>query len=136
MVQADNEPALTSLVESWSTLRAMKGGSRNNVESCLVAQLEEQRNLGKNDVSSRHDQNDSWIAEHAGFLVSSSMSAKTERHQMSASKASQRRCGGRRVRGCHSNEPPQNASSETNTTSGSREQSRSCWRRNDGIKTI
>ena len=28
IVQSDNEPALTSLVESWRTLRAMECGSR------------------------------------------------------------------------------------------------------------
>ena len=27
IVMSDNEPALTSLTESWSTLRAMKSGS-------------------------------------------------------------------------------------------------------------
>ena len=37
IVKADNEPALTSLVESWSTLRAMMSGSRMIVWNSPVA---------------------------------------------------------------------------------------------------
>ena len=36
IVKSDNEPALTSLIESWSTLRAMKSGPRMIIENCLV----------------------------------------------------------------------------------------------------
>ena len=32
IVKSDNEPALTSLIEIWSNLRAMNGGSRKIVE--------------------------------------------------------------------------------------------------------
>ena len=33
IVKSDNEPALTSLIESSSTLRAMKSGSRVSIEN-------------------------------------------------------------------------------------------------------
>ena len=36
MVKSDNEPALTSLIESWSTLRAMRSGWRMIIENSLV----------------------------------------------------------------------------------------------------
>ena len=32
-MESDNEPALTSLTQSWSTLRAMKSGSRMTIEN-------------------------------------------------------------------------------------------------------
>ena len=35
-MKSDNEPALTSWIESWSTLRAMKSGSRMMIENSLV----------------------------------------------------------------------------------------------------
>ena len=35
-VKPDNEPAQTSLIESWSTLRAMRSGSRMIIESSPV----------------------------------------------------------------------------------------------------
>ena len=90
VVKSDNEPALSSLVESWRNLRAMKGVSRMNVENSPVGQLEGQRNCGASySISSGHGQNDTqltrstvvgvfvefvhsiwpWIAEHAGFLL-------------------------------------------------------------------
>ena len=36
ILKSDNEPALTSLIESWSTPRAMKSGSRMIIEDSLV----------------------------------------------------------------------------------------------------
>ena len=36
IVKSDNEPAPTSLIESWSALRALKSGSRMIVENTLV----------------------------------------------------------------------------------------------------
>ena len=35
-VKSDNETALTSLTESWSTLKAMMSGSRTSIENSLV----------------------------------------------------------------------------------------------------
>ena len=36
IVKSDNEPALASLIESWSTLTGMKNGSRMIIENSLV----------------------------------------------------------------------------------------------------
>ena len=36
IVKSDNEPALTSLIESWSALRALESGSRMIIENTLV----------------------------------------------------------------------------------------------------
>ena len=36
IVKLDNEPALTSLIESWNTLRALKSGSRMVIENSPV----------------------------------------------------------------------------------------------------
>ena len=36
IVKSDNEPTLTSLIASWSTMRAMKSGSRMIIESSPV----------------------------------------------------------------------------------------------------
>ena len=36
LVKSDSELALTSLIESWSTMRAMKSGSRTIIENSLV----------------------------------------------------------------------------------------------------
>ena len=36
LVKSDSELALTSLIESWSTMRAMKSGSRMTIENSLV----------------------------------------------------------------------------------------------------
>ena len=36
IVKSDNEAALSSLIESWSTLRAVKSGSRMIIENSLV----------------------------------------------------------------------------------------------------
>ena len=44
-VKSDNELALTSLIEKWSTLRAMKGGSRVIVASNPLARMKSNRNM-------------------------------------------------------------------------------------------
>ena len=36
VVESDNEPALTSLIESWSMMRAMRGGMRIIAENSPV----------------------------------------------------------------------------------------------------
>ena len=36
ILKSDNEPALTSFIESWSTPRAMKSGSRMIIDDSLV----------------------------------------------------------------------------------------------------
>ena len=39
IVKSDNEPALSSSIESWSTLRAMKSGSRMIMKNSLPGSL-------------------------------------------------------------------------------------------------
>ena len=36
IVKSDSEPALTSLIESWSTMRAMTSGARMIIENSFV----------------------------------------------------------------------------------------------------
>ena len=47
IVKSDNEPALTSLIEPWSNLRAMKGGSRMSVESSPVGRSKRNGPVGE-----------------------------------------------------------------------------------------
>ena len=49
IVKADNEPALTSLVDSWSTLRANDEWIEDDRVEQSGGQLEEQRNRGGSD---------------------------------------------------------------------------------------
>ena len=89
IVKSDNELALTSLIVSWSTLRAMKSGLRMTIENSLV------RSSKSNGIVERAIQSVQgrittirgaieekwevkidvrhsgwpWIAEQAGFLL-------------------------------------------------------------------
>ena len=90
IVKSDNEPALTSLIASWSTMRAMTSGSRDDHREQSNWQFKEEWNCREGDpVGAGDDQDDSqrhrrtvgsvkidathsiwpWIAEHAGFLL-------------------------------------------------------------------
>ena len=84
IVKSDNEPASTSLIESWSNLRAVKGGSRMIDESVPVGSSKSERSVERAPpVSAVHGQSVArkvgseapvdiiwqWIAEHAGVLL-------------------------------------------------------------------
>ena len=86
IVKSDTEPALTSLTESWSNLRAMKGGSRMIVESSPVGSsqsngtveraIQSVQGMVRTLRSSLEEKCEKmleavqrWIAEHAGFLL-------------------------------------------------------------------
>ena len=60
IVNSDNEPALTSLIASWSTMRAMPSGSRMIIENSPVGSSREQWNCREGDpVGAGDDQDDS-----------------------------------------------------------------------------
>ena len=60
IVKSDNEPALTSLIASWSRMRAVTSGSMMIIENSRRWQLEEQRNRREGDpVGAGNDQDDS-----------------------------------------------------------------------------
>ena len=89
IVKSDNEPALTSLITSWSTMRAMTSGSRMIVENSPVGSSKSNGIVERaiqsvqgmirtirSDIEGRWgvkiDATHSiwpWIAEHAGFLL-------------------------------------------------------------------
>ena len=88
IVKSDNEPALTSLIASWSTMRAMTSGSRmiiekspvgssksNGIVERAVQSVQGMIRTIRSDIEGRWgvkiDVTHSiwpWIAEHAGFL--------------------------------------------------------------------
>ena len=60
IVKSDNEPALTSLIASWSTKRAMTRRSRMIIEKQSCWQFEEQQNCREGDpVGAGDDQDNS-----------------------------------------------------------------------------
>ena len=89
IVKSDNEPALTSLVASWSTMRAMTSGSRmiienspvgssksNGIVERAIQSVQGMIRTMRSDIEGRWgvkiDATHSiwpWIAEHAGFLL-------------------------------------------------------------------
>ena len=118
IVKSDNEPALTTLIASWSTMRAMTSGSRmiienspvgssniNGIVESAIQSVQGMIRTIRSDIEGRWgvkvDATHSiwpWIAEHAGFLLTSlragrdgktayerlkSKSAKSERHGIS-----------------------------------------------------
>ena len=92
LVKTDTEPALVSLVEHWSSLRAMKGGSRMLGESSTVS---------------------SSLAEHARLLLMRfevGHDGKTAYERLKGKAADMQRwaltfCGRHRVRGDDSGNP-------------------------------
>ena len=91
IVKSDNEPALTSLIASWSTMRAMRSGSRmigenspvgssksNGIIERAIQSVQGMISTIRSDIEERWrvkiDATHSiwpWIAEHAGFLLTS-----------------------------------------------------------------
>ena len=89
IVMSDNEPALTSLVASWSTMRAMTSESRmiienspvgssksNGIVERAIQSVQGMIRMIRNDIEGRWrvkiDATHSiwpWIAEHAEFLL-------------------------------------------------------------------
>ena len=89
IVKSDNEPALTSLIASWSTMRAMTSGSRmiienspvgssksNGIVERAIQSVQGMIRTIRSDIEGRWgvkiDATHSiwpWIAEHAGFLL-------------------------------------------------------------------
>ena len=91
IVKSDNEPALTTLIASWSTMRAMTSGSRmiienspvgssniNGIVESAIQSVQGMMRTIRSDIEGRWgvkiDATHSiwpWIAENAGFLLTS-----------------------------------------------------------------
>ena len=71
IVKSDNEPAMTSLSESWSTPRAVKCGRRTMGERVSPLDCAARGATGSRPLEVKIDVTHSvwpWIAEQAGFL--------------------------------------------------------------------
>ena len=120
-MKSDNETALTSMNESWSTLRAMKSGSRMIIEGSLVTSSKRNgivQGMTRTIHSAIEETWDvelevthsvlPWIAESAGFLLTrfeGGRDGKTanQRLRRSAWKDVVHVGGGCRVHGHHGN---------------------------------
>ena len=71
--KSDNEPALTNLVESWRTLRAMERVSRMIIETSPLDSSKSngivERAIQSVQGTIRSASEETWVAEKVGFLL-------------------------------------------------------------------